>query len=81
MAANETMGSLTGQRRDLTGKAAHPAPQFVGGNNLSLRAKAKDQQRGVWDRITPTSCRWHQSTSKDGGKTWDYNWYMDWTRV
>jgi hypothetical protein len=37
--------------------------------------------RGVWDRVTPRSCRWHQSSSKDGGKTWDYDWYMDWTRV
>ncbi|MBL8521569.1 MAG: hypothetical protein JNK75_13005 [Betaproteobacteria bacterium] len=37
--------------------------------------------RGVWDRITPTSCRWFQGVSKDGGKTWDDNWFMDWTRA
>ena len=37
--------------------------------------------RGVWDRITKTSCRWHQATSKDGGKTWEENWFMDWVRV
>lgn len=37
--------------------------------------------RGVWDRITPTSCRWHQSTSTDGGQTWTWDWYMDWTRA
>lgn len=37
--------------------------------------------RGVWDRITPTSCRWYQATSRDGGKTWDINWSMDWTRA
>lgn len=37
--------------------------------------------RGVWDRITPTSCRWHQAVSRDGGKTWEGNWYMDWVRV
>lgn len=37
--------------------------------------------RGVWDRITPTSCRWFQGTSRDGGKTWDDSWFMDWTRV
>lgn len=37
--------------------------------------------RGVWDRITPRSCRWHQSVSRDGGKTWEDNWFMDWTRV
>lgn len=39
------------------------------------------QVRGVWDRITKTSCRWHQAVSRDGGKSWDGNWYMDWTRV
>ncbi len=37
--------------------------------------------RGVWDRITPTSCRWHQAVSRDGGKTWDANWFMDWVRA
>ena len=37
--------------------------------------------RGVWDRITPNSCRWHQAVSRDGGKTWEGSWYMDWTRV
>ena len=39
------------------------------------------QVRGVWDRITSTSCRWHQAVSRDGGKTWDGNWYMDWVRA
>ena len=29
--------------------------------------------RGIWDRITPTSCRWHQAVSRDGGKTWEEN--------
>lgn len=37
--------------------------------------------RGVWDRITPTSCRWHQAVSRDDGATWEENWFMDWTRV
>ncbi len=37
--------------------------------------------RGVWDRITPTSCRWHQAVSRDDGKTWEENWFMDWTRA
>jgi hypothetical protein len=35
---------------------------------------------GIWDRITPTSCRWHQATGNDGGATWQPNWFMDWTR-
>lgn len=37
--------------------------------------------RGVWDRITPTSCRWFQGTSRDGGASWDDSWFMDWQRV
>lgn len=37
--------------------------------------------RSVWDRITPTSCRWQQGSSRDGGKTWVLDWSMDWTRV
>jgi len=36
--------------------------------------------RGVWDRITPTSCRWFQSSSRDGGKSWADDWVMAWTR-
>jgi hypothetical protein len=36
---------------------------------------------GVWDLITPTSCRWRQAASADGGLTWVHNWIMAWTRV
>ncbi|MBK6413693.1 hypothetical protein [Sphingopyxis sp.] len=44
-------------------------------------ANGPELYRGVWDRITPNSCRWFQGTSRDGGKTWDDSWFMDWTRV
>lgn len=37
--------------------------------------------RGIWDRITTKSCRWRQGVSRDGGKTWEYSWFMDWTKV
>ena len=37
--------------------------------------------RSVWDRITPTGCRWQQAASRDGGATWVLDWSMDWTRV
>lgn len=37
--------------------------------------------RGVWDRITPKSCRWRQGWTNDGGKNWTETWFMDWTRV
>jgi hypothetical protein len=37
--------------------------------------------RGVWDRITRSSCRWYQEVSRDGGRQWELNWTMDWTRT
>lgn len=37
--------------------------------------------RGVWDRITGNSHRWRQLTSRDGGKTWEASWLMDWRRA
>jgi hypothetical protein len=36
---------------------------------------------GIWDQITPKSCRWRQATTVDGGKTWEHNWIMHWTKV
>lgn len=36
--------------------------------------------RGVWDQITPTSCRWYQASSRDGGKSWQESWVMNWSR-
>jgi hypothetical protein len=37
--------------------------------------------RGVWDQVTPNSCRWYQVISHDDGKTWQENWVMHWTRA
>lgn len=37
--------------------------------------------RGVWDRITSSSCRWRQGWSRDGGKSWTETWFMDWKRA
>lgn len=37
--------------------------------------------RGVWDQITPASCRWRQAVSHDGGATWAENWVMQWQRA
>lgn len=37
--------------------------------------------RGVWDQITPASCRWYQAVSRDAGATWAENWVMHWQRV
>lgn len=37
--------------------------------------------RFVWSKITATSAHWEQAYSSDGGKTWETNWYMDFTRI
>lgn len=37
--------------------------------------------RGVWDRITPTSCRWYRQSSGDGGRSWKDLWFMAWQRA
>jgi hypothetical protein len=60
--------------------------EFIGGAGLFTFDDTQDDGRqekirAVWDKITPTSCRWYQCMSKDQGKTWEYGWYMDWTRV
>lgn len=34
-----------------------------------------------WSEITPTSARWEQAFSPDGGATWETNWIMHFTRV
>ena len=37
--------------------------------------------RHVWSDITPDACRFEQSFSSDGGKTWEVNWKKVFTRV
>jgi hypothetical protein len=37
--------------------------------------------RFQWSRITANSAHWEQAFSPDGGKTWEMNWAMDFTRV
>ena len=58
---------------------------FENGAGLFVTAAEEDGQpvkyAGIWDNITPTSCRWRQGASRDGGATWDQNWIMHWTRV
>jgi hypothetical protein len=37
--------------------------------------------RFIWSRIGPTSARWEQAFSADGGASWEMNWIMDFTRA
>ena len=36
--------------------------------------------RLIWSRVTTATARWEQAFSDDGGKTWETNWIMDFTR-
>jgi hypothetical protein len=36
--------------------------------------------RNIWSNLSPTTARWEQSWSDDGGKTWEVNWISDLSR-
>ncbi len=59
--------------------------EFIDGEGIFISEEVVEGvqwlYRGVWDRIGDGTCRWHQSASSDGGKSWDWNWWMEWTRV
>jgi len=64
-------------------------PPVVGAfHNGVGRFEGADEHRGkpvlarfIWSHITPTSARWEQALSADGGKTWETNWRMQMTRI
>jgi hypothetical protein len=37
--------------------------------------------RFLWTRTDTESPRWEQAFSDDGGRTWETNWEMDFTRA
>lgn len=37
--------------------------------------------RYIWSGVTTTTPRWEQAFSDDGGRTWEANWVMDFTRA
>lgn len=61
-----------------TGGFADGVGRFYSGETVDGKAML---YRGVWDEITPRSCRWHQGWSDDGGKSWNDTWIMQWTRA
>lgn len=58
---------------------------FVNGDGVFETVDEADKAkvyRGLWDRIVPgKSHRWTQAASRDGGRSWDVNWEMLWTRT
>lgn len=36
--------------------------------------------RFIWTTISDEQCRWEQAFSADGGRTWETNWIMEFTR-
>ncbi len=62
---------VEGRFRDGTG--VFVGPDTIGGHPILARY--------LWSAITPTSARWEQDFSYDGGATWDpVNWVMTFTR-
>ncbi|WP_266172181.1 hypothetical protein [Dyella subtropica] len=59
--------------------------QFVNGVGTFLSDDTFDNKpikvRGLFTPITPTTCQWEQAFSPDGGKTWETNWVMHYTRM
>ena len=51
---------------------------FIGDDTVAGRPV---KTRVTWSRITPTSARWEQSSSADGGQTWESNWVSDFVRA
>ena len=61
------VGTFTDGRGDFYGDDTH--------NGAPIKAHF------IWSEITPTSARWEQEFSADGGRTWESNWIMEFTRA
>jgi hypothetical protein len=73
--ANSNGGTMT---PPVTGEFRSGRGEFFGQETLNGRAI---YVRFVISDVTPTSCRFEQAFSEDGGKTWEVNWIAVDTRV
>ncbi|HJU90812.1 MAG TPA: hypothetical protein VJ672_15590 [Gemmatimonadaceae bacterium] len=37
--------------------------------------------RFIWTSVSQTACRWEQAFSEDGGRSWETNWIMEFSRL
>lgn len=72
--ANSIQGTLS---LPMTGGFAHGRGEFYVQEPLDGK---QIFSRLIWSDITPTSYRWEQAFSADGGRTWETNWIMELTR-
>jgi hypothetical protein len=61
------VGRFAGGRGDFYGDDTH--------DGTSIRVHF------IWSQITPTSARWEQEFSADGGRTWEANWIIELSRT
>lgn len=71
--------SATGRLdRPMTGEFRDGRGEFYNQEELEGRAI---YVRFIWTSLGPAACRWEQAFSADGGRTWETNWIMDFTRA
>lgn len=63
------------------GFARRPDGPFGVFHGDDLHQGAAIRVRYIWSRITGDAARWEQAFSPDEGKSWETNWYMDFTRL
>jgi hypothetical protein len=62
----------------MVGRFQHGTGLFFGDDTFEGRPI---RVRFIWSPMTPEACRWEQAFSVDGGKTWETNWIMTFTRT
>lgn len=73
--SNSTSGTLD---PPMTGTFQNGLGEFYGHDDYLGR---RIQVRFHWQSVGPNEARWEQAFSADGGKTWETNWIMEFTRM
>lgn len=73
--SNDATGTLD---RPMTGEFRDGRGEFYGQDEFEGRPILL---RFIWTSLGPAQARWEQAFSADGGRTWETNWYMSFTRA